>query len=306
MYMEPEPYFPPPSPSLTRWWSKETMAVVTGGNKGIGFAVVKCLAELGVNVVLTARDTQKGEAAVEALRAQGLAGHLHFLLLDVSDPISITTFASSFNAKFGPTLDILVNNAGVSFNGLEENSVEHAETVIKTNFYGPKMLIEALLPLFRCSSSSITRILNVSSRLGSLNKMRNAEMRAMLEREDLLEEEMDGMVNMFLRDVKNGTWKSKGWPSYWTDYAVSKLALNAYSMVLAKRYSYNGSGLSVNCLCPGFTQTTMTNGKGTHTADHAASFVASLALLPPHQLPTGKFFSIGKKTTPLLNTSSKL
>lgn len=135
--------------------------------------------------------------------------------------------------------------------------------------------------------------------------MRDGEMRALLEREDLLEDEIEGMVSKFLRDVRNGTWKSQGWPSYWTDYAVSKLALNAHSRVLAKRYSYKGSGLSVNCICPGFTQTSMTKGKGTHTADHAASLAASLALLPPHQLPNGKFFFIGKMNT-LHNTSSKL
>lgn len=61
-----------------------------------------------------------------------------------------------------------MNNAGVSYNELEENTVEHAESVMKTNFYGPKLLIQALLPLFH-RSSSITRLLNVSSRLGSLN-----------------------------------------------------------------------------------------------------------------------------------------
>lgn len=82
--------------------------MVTGGNKGIGLALVKRLAELGLTVVLTARDAQKGEAALEALREQGLAAHVHFLLLDVSDPLSITNFASSFKAKFGATLDILV------------------------------------------------------------------------------------------------------------------------------------------------------------------------------------------------------
>lgn len=82
--------------------------MVTGGNKGIGFALVKHLAELGLSVVLTARDKQKGEAALEALLAQGLASHVQFLLLDVSDPLSIKTFASSFQAKFGATLDILV------------------------------------------------------------------------------------------------------------------------------------------------------------------------------------------------------
>lgn len=154
------------------------MAVVTGGNKGIGFAVVKRLAELGVTVVLTARDREKGEAAVETLRAQGLVD-VHFLLLDVSDPLSISSFASSFQAAFG-ALDILVNNAAVSFHDLvlhphqHSNSAmhldpHHAETVINTNFYGPKFLVQALLPVFRRSSSSIARILNVSSRLGSLN-----------------------------------------------------------------------------------------------------------------------------------------
>ncbi|XP_061373454.1 (+)-neomenthol dehydrogenase [Gastrolobium bilobum] len=304
MYMEPEHYFPSPSLCLTRWWSKETVAVVTGGNKGIGFALVKRLAELGLNVVLTARDTQKGEAALEALKAQGLSSRVHFLLLDVSDPLSITAFASSFQAQFGATLDILVNNAGVSFNELDENSVEHAESVIRTNFYGPKLLIEALLPLFRCSTSSITRVLNLSSRLGSLNKVRNEEIRGVLAREELLEEEIEGVVRMFLRDVRNGTWKRQGWPSYWTEYAVSKLALNAYSRVLAKRYSYEGSGLSVNCFCPGFTQTSMTKGKGTHTADHAASLAATLALLPPHHLPTGKFFLLGKMSTSLNTTAT--
>lgn len=85
------------------------MAVVTGGNKGIGFALVKRLAELGVSVVLTARDKQRGEAAVENLRKQGLGDFVHFLLLDVSDPLSVLTFASSFQAKFGATLDILVS-----------------------------------------------------------------------------------------------------------------------------------------------------------------------------------------------------
>lgn len=139
-----------------------------------------------------------------------------------------------------------------------------------------------------------------------MQKVRNEEIRGILEREDLLVEDIERVVSMFLRDVRNGTWKSQGWPSYWTEYAVSKLALNAYSRVLAKRYSYNGSGLSVNCFCPGFTQTAMTKGKGTHTADHAAALAATLTLLPPHLLPTGKFFSVGKTANLIIKTTSKL
>ncbi|KAH7547609.1 hypothetical protein FEM48_Zijuj01G0328000 [Ziziphus jujuba var. spinosa] len=172
---------------------------------------------------------------------------------------------------------------------------------MKTNFYGAKLLTEALLPMFRRSSQYSSRILNITSRLGSINKVRNRVIKEMLEREDVREEEIEGMVSKFLEDVKSGRWESEGWPALWTDYAVSKLALNTYSRVLAKRY--RGRGLSVNCFCPGFTQTSMTRGKGTHSADEAAEFGANLALLPPQHLPTGNFFLMGS-TTPTTNTTT--
>ena len=61
-----------------------------------------------------------------------------------------------------------VNNAAVSFNEIDTNSVKHAETVLRTNFYGARMLTEALLPLFRRAPTT-SRILNISSQLGLLN-----------------------------------------------------------------------------------------------------------------------------------------
>ncbi|XP_077229067.1 NAD(P)-binding Rossmann-fold superfamily protein [Tasmannia lanceolata] len=277
---------PEPSFSKTRWWSKDTVVVVTGANKGIGFALAKRLAEGGLTVVLTSRDVPNGLKAVETLRAQGLS--VEYFRLDVADPASIDAFVSWLGLTFGG-LDVLVNNAAVSFNKIDENSVKHAETVIKTNFYGPKLLTEALLPLFRWSASSRSRILNVSSRLGLLNKVSNPGIRELLQDEDRLSEEIiEGMVGRFLDEVKLGKWKDGGWPKIWTDYSVSKLALNAYSRLLAKRSE--GHGLSVNCFCPGFTQTAMTNGRGAHTADEAAEVGAWLILLPPDKLPTGKFF----------------
>ncbi|XP_006342322.1 (+)-neomenthol dehydrogenase [Solanum tuberosum] len=269
----------------TRWWSKETVAIVTGGNKGIGFAFVKRMAELGLTVILTARDNARGIEAVESLKKLGL--HLYYHQLDVSDISSIKQFTSWFTNNF-TALDILVNNAAVSFNDIEENSVEHAETVICTNFYGPKRLIQQLWPTFRCSST-VTRILNISSRLGLLSKLRNEELKSMLlDEENLSEKQIEGLVKLFLEDVKNGTWKSKGWPKLWTDYAVSKLALNAYSEVLARKYK--GKGISVNCYCPGFTQTSMTGGKGKYTPQDTAEIGVTLTLLPPQHLPTGMFY----------------
>ncbi|KAJ4842540.1 hypothetical protein Tsubulata_020823 [Turnera subulata] len=283
---EVEPSISSPPISAPRWWSKDTVAIVTGSNKGIGFSLVKQFAELGLTVILTARDIEKGKKAIEELRDHGLHHHVHFHVLDVSNPASIKAFVSWFEKCFR-VLDILVNNAAVSFNEIDENSVEHAETVIKTNFYGAKLLTESLLHLFRCSDS-ISRILNISSRLGSINKMRNPSVKKMLLSENLSEEMIDGMVKSFLENVKKGTWQNQGWPEYWTDYAVSKLALNAYSRILANRYM--NCGLSVNCFCPGYTRTSMTRGKGTHTADDAAQVGAKLALLPPDELPIGKFY----------------
>ncbi|KAK8643632.1 hypothetical protein V6N13_012917 [Hibiscus sabdariffa] len=281
-------FSPSPLSSSTRWWSKETVAVVTGANKGIGFAVVKRFAELGLTVVLTARDVGRGKEAMEALREQGL-GNVHFFPLDVSSPASIDAFVSWLRTTF-QALDILVNNAAVSFNEINENSVEHAETVIKTNYHGTKLLTESLLPLFRLSTS-VSRILNISSRLGSINKMRNLGIKATLQKENVTEQEIEQVLEMFAEDVKKGRWESRGWPEIWTDYSVSKLALNAYSRVLAKRFENEGIGrISINCFCPGFTQTSMTGGKGTHTPQAAAQLAASLALLPPHRLPNGSFF----------------
>ncbi|KAF3631459.1 putative ribonuclease H protein-like [Capsicum annuum] len=125
--------------------------------------------------------------------------------------------------------------------------------------------------------------------MGRLTKLRNEELRNMLlDEENLSEKQIEGLVNLFIDNVKNGTWKSKGWPILWTDYAVSKLALNAYSKVLAR--NYKGKGISVNCYCPGFTQTSMTGGKGKYTAQVAADIGVKLALLPPEHLPTGKFY----------------
>ncbi|KAL6899618.1 hypothetical protein ACP4OV_006276 [Aristida adscensionis] len=277
------------APPAEAWWTAETVAVVTGANRGIGHALAARLAEQGLTVVLTARDEARGEAAAAAIRARGGAGAVRFRRLDVADPASVAAFASWLRDELGG-LDILVNNAGVSFNEIDTNSVEHAETVLRTNFFGAKMLTEALLPLFRRSPTT-SRILNVSSLLGLLNKVRDPALRRMLlDERALTERDIEAMAERFLAEVRDGTWRGGGWPEVWTDYAVSKLALNAYSRLLAARLAAAGQRVSVNCFCPGFTRTDMTRGWGKRTADEAGRVAAGLALLPPSELPTGKFF----------------
>jgi carbonyl reductase 1 len=127
-------------------------------------------------------------------------------------------------------------------------------------------------------------------------KLRDPALRRMLLNEaSLTEGEIERMVSRFLAQVADGSWRGQGWPEVWTDYAVSKLALNAYSRLLAS--SLAGRGVSVNCFCPGFTRTHMTRGWGKRTAEEAGRLGAGLALMPPNELPTGKFF---KWSTPQL------
>ena len=91
------------------------VAVVTGGNRGIGLEICRQLASSGVLVVLTARDEDKGSRAVEELQSSGLPGVI-FHQLDVADRSSIARLAEFVKTKFGK-LDILVSTeyAQVSF-----------------------------------------------------------------------------------------------------------------------------------------------------------------------------------------------
>ncbi|KAF5823136.1 putative (+)-neomenthol dehydrogenase [Helianthus annuus] len=96
-------------PSIsTKWWSKDTVAIVTGANKGIGYALVKRFAKLGLTVVLTARDESKGLEAMESLKVLGLDHNVRFFQLDISDPISISSFVTWFRSGFD-SFDILVS-----------------------------------------------------------------------------------------------------------------------------------------------------------------------------------------------------
>ncbi|GMQ07136.1 hypothetical protein CsSME_00051466 [Camellia sinensis var. sinensis] len=89
------------------------IAIVTGGNKGIGLEICKQLASNGIMVILTARDEKRGLKAVKNLKACGLSDIL-FHQLDVTDQASIASMADFIKNKFGK-LDILVRfNADVT------------------------------------------------------------------------------------------------------------------------------------------------------------------------------------------------
>jgi NAD(P)-dependent dehydrogenase (short-subunit alcohol dehydrogenase family) len=88
----------------------EKIALVTGGNKGIGFEITRQLGSSGFQVFLTARDSQRGEEACSKLQKDGLK--VEFLQLDVADENSIAQLAKELASRIDH-LDVLVNNAGI-------------------------------------------------------------------------------------------------------------------------------------------------------------------------------------------------
>lgn len=149
--------------------SEQRLALVTGGNRGIGFEVCRQLAVRGFTVVLTARDSAKAKAAAGKL---GNVGRVEFLVLDVADAKSIEQAAVEISSRHH-RLDVLINNAGINYDTWETAANADlngtvAET-IRTNLLGPWRMCQAFLPLLRKSRAA--RIVNVSSESGSLASM---------------------------------------------------------------------------------------------------------------------------------------
>ncbi|TVU03014.1 hypothetical protein EJB05_51478, partial [Eragrostis curvula] len=283
--------------------SGNEVAVVTGGNKGIGLEICRQLASNGVTVVLTARDEKRGVEAVNALKTQGLS-NVVFHQLEVGDRSSAARLAGFIRQKFGK-LDILVNNAGIvgtvtevsdpesfqrklaELDGMEKlewikkhtiEPYEKAEECLKTNYHGTKNVTEELLPLLQYSRHG--RIVIISSHFGLLRFLSGEDLKQELNSiENLTKERLDDLSELFLKDFRNGQLEPHGWPAEGVSpaaYTVSKALANAYSRIIAKEHAT----LCVNCVHPGYVSTDVNFHSGDLTVEEGARGALMLALLP--------------------------
>ena len=232
----------------------DTIALVTGANKGIGKEISRQLSAKGVLVLMAARDRERGESAVAELSAQGLP--VEFTEMDVTSQGSVDKAAAEVERRHG-RLDILVNNAGVALDWFpgSELSVEAFRQTFDVNVFGVFRVTKALLPLLKKSKHG--RIVNMSSGLGSLSL--NADPRSSLR-----------IRNMLLA------------------YCSSKAALNMLTVQFANELK--DAGIKVNAANPGFTATDMNQHRGVRTVAQGAAAPVRLALLPDDG-PTGGAFS---------------
>jgi NAD(P)-dependent dehydrogenase (short-subunit alcohol dehydrogenase family) len=145
--------------------ANKKIALVTGGNKGIGFEIVRGLLQAGCRVYLGAREAAKGQQAVTELAA---AGDVLFLEVDLANQATLDAAAAHLQREEG-CLDILVNNAGINVPGdgsASKAAVSSVEQALQTNFLGTLAVTQTFLPLVKQAAAG--RIVNVSSPLGSL------------------------------------------------------------------------------------------------------------------------------------------
>jgi NAD(P)-dependent dehydrogenase (short-subunit alcohol dehydrogenase family) len=234
------------------------VALITGANRGLGFATARRLGEAGLKVVVGARSPAAGEEAAERLRQERVDAEA--LELDVDSAASVAAAAREVERRHG-RLDILVNNAGI----LPEATATDAETPLdmrlfrssfETNVFGAVAVTQAFLPLLRRAPSG--RIVNVSSTMGSLTDQSDP--------------------------------RSPYYGVVVPAYQMSKAALNGLTVALSKLLA--DTAIKVNSVCPGWVQTDLGGPENRAAAStracEAAEVVAEMALVGDDG-PSGAF-----------------
>jgi NAD(P)-dependent dehydrogenase (short-subunit alcohol dehydrogenase family) len=246
--------------------SKDKVAFITGGNKGIGLETARGLGKLGITVVIGSRDAAKGKAAADKLRAEGIE-KIESFSFDVTRPEDHQAIARHLAERYGK-LDILVNNAGAmlentdfgapgGFNTTPTVPQDVLRRTFDTNFFAVVALTQALIPLIRKAPAG--RIVNLSSILGSLK---------------------------LHADPSSGIYDKKAFA-----YDASKTALNAFTVHLAQALVH--TPIKVNSAHPGWVKTEMGGASAPMELSEGGKTSVQLATLPDDG-PTGSYIHLGE------------
>lgn len=249
-------------------------ALVTGSNRGLGLETARQLIARGFQVIATARDGASGERA-----ARELGPRASFLELDVADPRSVERAARALAPD--TLLDALVNNAGTSLDGFD---ADVAARTVDTNYRGAVRVTDAFISRLAPSAN----IVNVSSGMGELGSV-SPELRHRLLAPDLGRATLDELVDDFVARVREGESDLGGWPR--NAYRVSKIALNAFTRVLARELD---GERRVNAVCPGWVRTRMGGPAAGRSLERGAEGIVWAATLGPGG-PSGGFFRDGRR-----------
>lgn len=143
---------------------KGKTALVTGSSRGIGESIALRLSHLGINVVITGRDTKKLEVLKQKMQLIGTAPHM--VVADISDPATPKKLLEETIQIFG-RLDILINNAGYAVTkSISDTSSNEWDHMMAINARGPFLLCQASIP--HLQKSECATIINISSVVGRM------------------------------------------------------------------------------------------------------------------------------------------
>ena len=217
-------------------------AVVTGATGGLGYEIALALAKAGAEVILTGRDDQKGQSAIEKISREVTGAKVNYERLDLARLASVTDFAHRIGDR--QSLDLLINNAGVMALPRRQTTADGFETQFGTNYLGHFALTARLVPLLRRASGP--RIVSVSSLA-----------------------HRTGFIDF--NDLQGARAYSP-----WKAYGQSKLACLMFALELQRRSDAAGWNLISNAAHPGFARTNLfTSGPGgllSMATDFAAPF----------------------------------
>lgn len=241
--------------------TSSTIALVTGANQGIGFAIAKKLASehKDYHVIMTGRRKDAIEAAAKDLQAQGVP--VEALVMDVDSDASVEAAAKAVSEKHG-RLDVLINNAGISgasksSDGKSNTAREELLQIINTNVAGVQSVTDAFIPLLE-KATGTKRIVFVSSSIASIT--------------------LKSDVNHPQRKLD------------WRPYTISKTAENMLAVCYAAKFD-GRDDWKLNMTCPGYCSTNLNGHQGIMPPEHGAINACRLATLGPDG-ETGTFTDV--------------
>ncbi|MER6565509.1 SDR family NAD(P)-dependent oxidoreductase [Streptomyces sp. NPDC001093] len=235
--------------------SSHRIALITGGNRGLGRETASRLAALGMHVLVGSRSAEAGEATARQLTGRGLSAL--GVQLDVTDPENVRSVAADIGRTYG-RLDVLVNNAGVIVEASATRlTAAEIRSVCEVNLLGAATMVHEMLPLLR--DSAHPRIVNVSSTTASLS--------------------LTAAGTDFGGDA-----------AHRIAYSVSKAAPNMLTLQYARAFAADPelAHIKINAVAPGYVATDMNRGQGTRTVGEGAAVVVEFANLDGDG-PTGEF-----------------
>jgi NAD(P)-dependent dehydrogenase (short-subunit alcohol dehydrogenase family) len=250
------------------------VVLITGGTSGIGKAGATALASVGADVVVVGRNPERGEEAVEEIRASS-GGRVDLALYDLGVQSQVRALAEEFRGRYD-RLDVLVNNAGLVQSRRTETA-DGLETTFAINHLAPFLLTNLLLDVLKDSAPS--RVLTVSS-------------------------EAERWGNIDFDDLQSRR-KYRGFPVY----GMTKLANIMFTYELAGRLQ--GTGVTATCMHPGGVATRFGRNNGgplalffraakpfMRTPEQGADTLVWLASSPDVEGVTGRYFSDRKPIEP--------